>query len=117
MKDWANFTSPNNIVEVSFLDGFCRRVAGGGIYFGTLDSQGELFLSAIYLFLIISIGARLLFSVFLSRVSRGGFIAKTQKICRHGRSSHTQGVPSEQSQLQDKHENKQLAAAALPSNL
>ena len=84
----------------------------------TLDSEGDFLLSAIYLFLIISIGARLLFSVFLSRVSRGGFIAKTQKICRHGsRSSHTQGVPSEQSQLQDKHENKQLAAAALPSNL
>ena len=84
----------------------------------TLDSQGDFLLSAIYLFPIICIGARLLFSVFLSCVSRGGFIAKTQKICRHGRrSSHTQGVPSEQSQLQDKHENKQLAAAGLPSNL
>ena len=46
---------------------------------------------------------------------QGGFIAKTQKICRQGSSeSHTQRVPSEQSQLQDKHENN---PAGLPSSL
>ena len=45
----------------------------------------------------------------------GGFIAKTQKICQQGTSqAHTQRVPSEQSQLQDKHENN---PAGLPSSL
>ena len=52
------------------------------------------------------------------RLTGLGFIAKTPKICHQGTAQaqvpHTQHVPSEQSQLQDKHENN---PAGLPSSL